>query len=147
MATHGTPISSLQSSSGVGGEDLVEKIMSDYNSQEAGAPLQAPMYDPSPPVETLEEEGFDVSEEYENYVDGDGNYAVEKTVAYEKQQSTLDYLKPTLLVVVLFVVLNLPVLTSIIDPVLERFNVPHLSLVVRALVIGVLFYLVKVYLL
>ena len=155
MATHGTPISSLSNNQLAGNEEeLVNQIMADYNNQEAGgAPVgppsdgSVPMYDPNPPPPPsppLEEEYV---EEYDNYVDEDGNYAVEKTLAYEKKPTTLDHLKITLVVVVLFVILNLPILTSFVDPVLARFHVPYFSLILRTVIIGVVVYLVNAYLL
>ena len=157
MATHGTPISSLSNNKLAGNEEeLVNQIMADYNSQETGgAPVgtpvgppsdgSVPMYDPNPPPPPPLEEEY--VEEYDNYVDEDGNYAVEKTLAYEKKPTTLDHLKITIVVVVLFVILNLPILTSIVDPVLARFHVPHLSLILRTVIIGVVVYLVNAYLL
>ena len=150
METHGTSIEQLQSNQlAGGGADIVEEIMADYeNSTNPQPEMYAempPVYNPN--VDAYEEEEVVLQENYNNYVDENGNYAVDTTVSFNQPSSTMDNIKVTVLVLVLFVLFNLPILTSLIDPFLERFHIPHFSLIVRTLVVVVVFYLVKSFLL
>lgn len=146
MNTHGTSIDQIQNNQLAGGSDIVEEIMQDYeNSTNPQPEDMVPTYDPNVEPESYEEP---IGEEnYVNYVDNNGGYAVEKTVSFHQPTSTMDNIKVTVLVLVLFVLFNLPLLTSLIDPFLNRFHIPHFSLIVRTLVVVVIFYLVKSFLL
>lgn len=146
MNTHGTSIDQLQNNQLAGSTDIVEEIMQDYeNSTNPSQENMVPTYDPNVVQEEFEEP---IAEEnYVNYVDENGDYAVEKTVSFHQPTSTMDNIKVTVLVLVLFVLFNLPLLTSLIDPFLDRFHIPHFSLIVRTLVVVVVFYLVKSFLL
>lgn len=146
MNTHGTSIDQLQNNQLAGSTDIVEEIMQDYeNSTNPSQENMVPTYDPNVEPETFEEP--EAEEKYVNYVDENGDYAVEKTVSFHQPTSTMDNIKVTVLVLVLFVLFNLPLLTSLIDPFLDRFHIPHFSLIVRTLVVVVVFYLVKSFLL
>ena len=148
MNTHGTSIDQLQNNQLAGSTDIVEEIMEDYeNSTNPQHENMVPTYDPNVEPEVYEEPEPETEENYVNYVDENGDYAVQKTVSFHQPTSTMDNIKVTVLVLVLFVFFNLPLLTSLIDPFLDRFHIPHFSLIVRTLVVVVIFYLVKSFLL
>ena len=136
----GTPIANLQTQPTVDTtqkkDDIVQNIINDISNpqpppvqfEDVQQKQQAP-----PPVPTHEH----VTEVLENY---------EQQEEDANEPAFLTTLKDPILLFIIFVIFNYEPLCLVLANMVNRFNIPHLELIIRATLAAALFFIIKKFL-
>ncbi len=152
-----TPISQLNKGDN---SEMVQNILNDMEQPQMPEPMTQ-MRQPQPPMQPpmqqpmeqpeYDDEGEDDEENYQDYGQGQGQGQMAKMPYYPPGmmggESLMDQVKGPLIVVVLFILLNLDMVNQMMVKYIPKIsaggNVNMMGLVLKGVVAGLIFYLVK----
>lgn len=152
-----TPIQNLQQSNEGGEEDdsrIVQSILQEMNEQGNNQQQNMPEQNSAPQMQVMPQQQQYMQQEMPEYDPDDAYEAYEEVQEYKKEtlvQTILREVREPLVVIVLYVLTNLPMLDKLITKNIPKTmtntgSVNIIGVSLKAVVVGIVFYIIKKFL-